>query len=179
MSDELREAIIIGLELILFSILLLIIFFFGQYSKNAFLLKNIQDETMYDIVEYRNFYEYTSGSEVDIDVLRDKYNIRRNTSNTLNNLTEEKAKELSNENWVTGDDIVRFVGDYHKEYDVIIQTKENKKIGITKDLDTDVWDVGYVTNWLNDKVSSPFYCFAIYDTYFYKYDSIVFVEKTN
>lgn len=174
MSDELKQAVTIGIELFVFSLLILIVACFGLFADRAFNIKTMEDTTRTEIVEFRNIYEFTNGCEEDIDVLRETYNIKKNTSGTFNNITETFAKQHGTE--VTGDDILRFVGKYTFEYDIVIYTT-SFSMGLNKETEPDGWLLTDLSNKFNEKLSNTFYCFAIYDTYNYKYDSIVFYEK--
>ena len=66
MSNELKESLIIGIELILFGFIILIIAMFGDYARDAFILKEARNQGMSDIKEYRNIYNLTEGAEIDL-----------------------------------------------------------------------------------------------------------------
>lgn len=175
MTDELREASIIGLELIVFGVIVLIILTFGNFAERAFFLKNLEDASRMEITEYKNFYEFTHGKEEDIDELR-KIDIKRTTSGLFTaELDEEFARIHGSE--VTGDDILRFIGLYAFEYDVIVYTN-SFDLALTTDSHPDGWSLTELSDKFKEKMGNTFYCFAVYDTYNHMYDSIVFYEKS-
>lgn len=168
LSEELREAIIISVELLVFSLLLVIIFFFGEYAHNAFVVKQIQDSTITDIVEYRNIYQFSMGKEVNKSELETFAGPA-----PYYGLGADKAQELSN--IVTGDDIVRFIGLYPKEYPVYIyKDKITDRLELTKDTNIDNWSMTYVSDWLGEDINKEFFCLFVYDEISYVYDSVIF-----
>lgn len=176
MSLELRESLIIGAEVLVLSILLIIVSLFGSYSKNALVLKQYENDVITDINEYRNIYEFTEGQEVTKEYIEKTYSVTKNTNGSLNNLSVGLVNALGITNVATGDDIIRFMSLYPKAYDVCLKTN-NFNIAFTKDSDEKVWEIGYISDLLNEDLNSEFYCFAIYDEYRYVYDSIVFIKK--
>lgn len=140
MSSELREAIVIGIELILFSLLIVIIAFFGSYSRDAFRVQKNQQDATRAIEYYSSMYEFTSGIEVDYDVLIDELRVQRTTEGSYTNLTESNIlamynkatnKNFTNLNkipefyFVTGDDIARFAGLNNAKYDIVVANLDN------------------------------------------------------
>lgn len=138
MSSELREAMVIGIEVILFSLLIVIVAFFGRYAQDAFYTKNMQEDASRAIENFSDIYEFTSGVEVDYDAIRDK-NIKRATNGSYSGLTEANVftmyqmalarsytkTTLPEFYLTTGDDIVRFVGLFDTKYDVIVANLDN------------------------------------------------------
>ncbi len=176
MADELREALIIGLELIVFGAIVLIILSFGNFAERAFFMKNLEDAARTEITEFKNFYEFTHGCQEDIDELRQKYSIIKNTSLTFNGVNEDFAKKHGSE--VKGDDILRFIGLYAFEYDIIIYPSDKTAFALTYETKPNGWSLTEISDMLKEKMGQTFYCFAVYDTYSHMYDSIVFYEKT-
>lgn len=140
MSSELREAIVVGIELILFSLLIVIVAFFGRYSQDAFNVKTSQQEVRNSIEAYSKIYEFTSGVEVDYEFFEDK-GMKRTTTGTYTNLTEANIisvyRSATNNNTLsatnlpsfyltTGDDIARFIGLFGSTYDVVVANLDNK-----------------------------------------------------
>ena len=142
MGNELREATIVGVELILFGLLILIIALFGNYARDAFALKEARNQGMSDIQEYRGIYNLTEGSEIDLVDCDDAFleamgkapNGPDDPKVTIDVSCEEvftdssynflKAVHLSDImllNVVTGDDIVRFASLHPKEYNMYIR----------------------------------------------------------
>ena len=168
MGNEIREAMFVAIDVLVFSLLLLIIFFFGRYANNAFVLKKTQDLTITDIQEYRNVYQFSMGKEITKEELK---NIAGDYPYL--GLSQNKAKELSN--IVTGDDIVRLVGLYPKEYKIYI-SNDSKHLELTSDSDVSEWSMSTVSDWLGEDVTKEFYCLFVYDEVQYKYDSVIFIR---
>lgn len=139
MSTELREAMVVGIELILFSLLIVIVAFFGRYSQDAFNVKTSQQEVRNSIETYSKIYEFTSGIEVDYELFEDK-GMKRTTTGTYTNLTEANIisvyRSATNNNTLsttnlpnfyltTGDDIARFIGLFGSAYDVVVANLDN------------------------------------------------------
>lgn len=175
MTNELRESLVLGLELIVFGVIILIILTFGNFAERAFFAKNLEDASRMEITEFKNFYEFTHGREMDIDELRQNYGIVRNVNGTFNGVTETRAQQFGSE--VTGDDILRFIGLYAFEYDVIVYT-DSFDMALTTDSHPDGWSLTELSDKFKEKMGNTFYCFAVYDTYNHMYDSIVFYEKS-
>lgn len=188
MSTELREAIVIGIECLLFSFLLFIIFIFGGYSKDALNIKHTQDLAMTDITEYRNMYQFTEGKEVPKSKIELSIGAFPYTG-----LTKIKEDEISNLCKVLkGDDIVRFVGLYSKEYNVKIKngskslelykSSSEKYINSTEEEREKLsnnWAMLNVSDWLGSDIVNEFYCIVVYDELTYQYDSVIFFKKVN
>ena len=175
MSNELRETIVIGLELIVFSFLLLIIAFFGSYSRTALHLKNLQDSTITDIVEYNNIYNFTLGSQVTVEELKNRGIIKNDNTLQMSSIDEGLAGGFANGTVITGNDFVNFYGRFGKEYNAIIQLSDGRVLD-KSDFNTN--DLGEISLLLGEHVNSKYYCFAIYDEYEYEYKFVVFYEKT-
>ena len=140
MSSELREAMVVGIELVLFSLLIVIVAFFGRYSQDAFNVKTSQQDVRNSIEAYSKIYEFTSGVEVDYEFFEDK-GMKRTTTGTYTNLTEANIisvyRRATNNNTLsatnlpsfyltTGDDIARFIGLFGSTYDVVVANLDNK-----------------------------------------------------
>ena len=124
MSNELRESLVIALELSVFSLLIVIIIFFGNFARTALNLKSIQDSTIIDIVEYSNIYNFTLGSEVSVEELRDRDIIRLNNGVDelrINQIDEGLAGGFANGTILTGDDIVNFYGVFGNTYNGVVR----------------------------------------------------------
>lgn len=169
MSDELREAIYIGVELILFSIILTIILFMGNFSREAYDIKKMQDVSMTDINEYRKFYEFTLGKEKQKDEIE---KIVGNSS--FCSLSEGYMRD--NGNIVTGDDIIRFIGKYPYEYDVYV-SYDDKIFELNTESSKENWSSTYVSSVLGEIVNKEFYSLGVFDSIDYCYDSIIFKLK--
>lgn len=169
MSDEVRGAFELGLEILIFSMLILIIFFFSTYARNALVIKSNQDSGINREVQYRKVYQFSMGKEVKKGELSTPYT----------NLTEGQVKNISN--IVTGDDIVRLVGLYPNEFNVYIKkassTNGTKTILRTDDLNK--WDIVNLNAWLGIDIGKEFYCVFVYDETQYIYDSVVFIMKSS
>lgn len=146
MSSELREAVVVGIELILFSLLIIIVAFFGKYSQDALITKTKQEDASHAIEEYSDIFEFTGGAEIDYamffsdgyDKLYKPYGIKemkRTTAGSYQNLTETNIlaiyrqvrgdMSLTKQNLpkfylTTGDDIVRFIALYGMKYDIVV-----------------------------------------------------------
>ena len=178
MSNELRETLVIALELVVFAILILIISFFGSYARNALYLKGIQDETITDIVEYSNIYNFTLGSEVTVENLKDRNIIRVNNGNDvleMGLMDEGLAGGFANGTVITGNDIVNFYGRFGNDYNGVVKFSNGTVLDSS---DFNVNNLGEISLKLGEKVNSDFYCFAVYDDYKYEYKFIIFYEKT-
>ena len=146
MSNELKESLIIGIELILFGFIILIIAMFGDYARDAFILKEAQNQSMHDIQEYRTMYNLTEGAELDLGDCDDaflesmgeapsgknepKIPINVSCEDVFDNSSYGfmKAIYLSDIvplNIVTGDDIVRFAALHPKEYNMFIRIDDD------------------------------------------------------
>lgn len=183
MSTELREALVIGIECLVFSFLLFIIFVFGGYSKDALNIKHTQDIAMTDITEYRNIYQFTEGKEV----LKSEIELEIGGFPYVG-LTKSKAEGVGK--LLQGDDVVRFAGLFSKEYNVVIKNGSNrlelyksnsdKYINSTEEERkkmTDDWNISNISDWLGVDIVNDFYCVVIYDELTYQYDSVIFLKK--
>ena len=175
MSNELRESLVIALELVVFGVLILIISFFGGYARNALYLKNIQDATITDIVEYSNIYNFTLGSEVTVEDLRNRNIINNSDVLQMTLIDDSKAIDFSNGTVITGNDIVNFYGRFGKEYNGVIKFSNG---AVLDSSDFNVNNLGEISAKLGEKVNSDYYCFAVYDSYEYEYKFVIFYEKT-
>ncbi len=170
MSDELREALYIGIELILFSIILTMILVMGNFSREAYGIKKMQDVSMIDVNEYRKFYEFTMGKE------KKKEDIEKKVGNSsFCNISEDYMRE--NGNIVTGDDIVRFISKYPYEYDVYVSFKD-KQIVLNVNSGKEAWTSTYISSVLGEIVNKEFYSLGVFDNIDFCYDSIIFKLKT-
>ena len=139
MSSELREAIVVGIELILFSLLIVIVAFFGGYSQDALNTKTNQEQASQAIENYANIYEFTSGIEIDYEYFSDK-GMDRTTTGSYRNLNEsailEIYRKVTNNSALTkanlpefylttGDDIARFIALFGVEYDIVVANLDN------------------------------------------------------
>lgn len=175
MSNELRETIVIGLELIVFSFLLIIIAFFGSYAKTALHSKNIHDSTRTDIVEYNNIYNFTLGSQVTVEELKDNSIIDSSNNLRMDRIDEGLAGGFANSTVVTGNDLVNFYGKFGKEYNGVVKLSDGR---ILDKENFNSNDLGNISLQLGEHVNSEYYCFAVYDEYKYQYAFVVFYEKT-
>ena len=92
MSNELKEAIKIALECVIFASLILIIAVFGNFARESLVMKNNQDITMTDIKEYRDIYSFTKGNELVLEALNNDLSIDLDTSVTV--YTKSQIKKL-------------------------------------------------------------------------------------
>lgn len=185
MSEEIKEALKIAIELIIFGIILLIISTFNTYSRIAFVEKNNQDAIKTDISEYRLVYEYTMGKETT------KENLKLLSCDLETNYANLVTRVQSNDSMlnlsriasvVTGDDIVRLVAKYPRKYNVFIYTKSNKtdESYILTPLSSDeAWDMLSVHSFLGTDIVENFYCIFVYDSDLSIYESVVFIKQTN
>lgn len=130
MSDELKIAIYTAVEISVFSLLVLIIVFFGGYAKDALVIKNNQDASIREITEYRDLYEIDKGNRIDIT---------KKAEITPSNYKKLKETHLSGaeynnvvikyDNWlgentssiITGEDILNYISKKGGKYDIIIK----------------------------------------------------------
>lgn len=190
MNLGIKEAMNIAIECILFGFIVLIIAFFSIYAKEALIIKDNENIQMREIEEYRNLYEFTIGYEMNLEDFNSLITVSSKSLKDYN--TDDVKKILSNVNTklvyrttkVKGEDIIRFIGLYPKEYNLIIlQMKSsdtnNNGVEIYKLLTTnpdDNWLLSSVMNKIGSNNTKEFYCMAIYDTTNYCYDSILFIE---
>ena len=172
MSDELRESIAIAIEVLVFSIILLIISFFGTYSRNAFTLKQMQDLGMVDILEYRNIYEFSMGKEITKTELKNRPDIILNAKNF--GLSTTEVDKFCNV--VTGDDIVRLVGLYPNMYSYYIYNDRTSPIKLVKDDDDTNWSILPISTALGEDIGEKFYCLVVYDDATNLYDYFAFTR---
>ena len=69
MSAEIKEVVKIAIDMMLLSILVLMVSFFGSMSKDALNFKTIENASMHEIKEYQSIYEYTRGKKINKSVL--------------------------------------------------------------------------------------------------------------
>lgn len=164
MDNEVKGAFEIALEILIFSLLVLIIFFFSSYSRNAFVLKSNQDMSRNSVIQYRKVYQFTMGKEITTDEITTSY------ANYTRNQAAQKG------NIVTGDDIVRLLGLYPQEFNVYITNRSSKKAILRTD-DIKKWDMSDLGNWLGSDISNEFYCVFVFDKTQYIYDAVIFISK--
>lgn len=193
MDSEVKQAVIIASELLVFATLLLIVAVFGQYSRNAFVLKGIENENISAISEYRDIYYYTEGqqyleSEYQKDFSRKSYKTDEDT--LISDLTSNSFI-FSNDftKIVKGNDIVNFVAHHPGEYPIIIRQgasyvkldplEYNKMIDDATDKDEEIslWDINALISFLGEDMHKEFYSYAFYNDYEYEYKYVLFIEK--
>ena len=187
MSLEVKESIIIAIELLIFSVLLIIIAIFGGFARNALIRKNLQNDAMTNIKEYRNMYEFTEGIEVTVDEMKTFGYAATNYKDISAAFCQSKnATATPIANIVSGDDIIRFIGLYPYEHQIYIKLDNTKNIVLDKGYNISsnlseqqlkVWDMSTLVDIFGEDIGSDFYCVAIYDEWLYEYAAIVFVKK--
>lgn len=188
MSNELREAINICIECFLFAILILIVSFFGDVARDSLDLKVQQNNTMVELQEMRSLYEYTEGKFVE-------YSYLKGITSGLNypgytwSFFESNIKPKNLHTVIKGDDVVKFVGTFPKEYDVyIIDNNGGKRLysphntdaklnGLRKGDDFEEWITSNLSSWMGSSIMEEFCCFAVYNSDVYEYDAVVFIQK--
>lgn len=147
MDSEVKEAIVIAIELLVFSVLVAIIFVFSQYSREAYNFKHTSDISINAISEYRDIYQFSHGAQIlkkdiisvynDADFFYDNnFNdryieaklgvvpifryINSDDKKEILRETEDRVIRQLDYNIVTGDDIIRFIGLYPYSYNVRI-----------------------------------------------------------
>lgn len=194
MSNELRETINICIECFLFAILILIVSFFGGVARDSLDLKVQQNNTMLELGEMRKLYEFTNGKQIDHDILKGitgGLNFTSYTSNffktkILNGHSDSVVK-------MKGDDIIKFVGTFPREYDIYIYDLKDSSLKLysddsnielkglrSKDEFTD-WQPSKLSEWLGSSVieSKGFYCLPVYNSDLYEYEAIIFMRDIN
>lgn len=200
MSNELREAINICIECFLFAILILIISFFGGVARNSLDLKVQQNNSMIELTEMRKLYEYTSGKQIETSVLK-QINGGLNFSGYNYSFFEDEILDNHSDCVVKmkGDDVIKFVGTFPREYDIYIfdlkgtslelySSKDDNGNSVEpelkglrgKDEFTD-WQPSKLSEWLGSSVtgSEGFYCLPVYNSDLYEYDAIIFMREIN
>ena len=202
MENELREAVMLGVELIVFSVLLLIVVLFGSYSRDAYNLKNNQDNSMSQIEEYRNIYEFSEGkNETKDNLVKDcgsdyfYTNIVKTKVDSLTCIGKETEEQS-----FTGNDVVRFVGLYPYKYNIrIIKGSDEMYLfkslpeGFTKTTDNLIgfnirmsnnktikgmdYNVAELSAWLGEKETSNFYGIFVYDENYGTFEDVIFILK--
>ena len=185
MSEELKEAIKISLELIIFGIIVLIISIFNGYARSAFIEKNNQDIIKIDISEYRNIYEFSMGKETTKEYMESINSIIENDYGNLpvriKNGTISKNQMVKIANIITGDDVVRFISKYPRDYNVFIYVF-NKDVNnfdlykLNSESTDEDWNMLSVNQFLEENITKEFYCVFIYDEVLGIYESVVFVS---
>lgn len=200
MSNELRETINICIECFLFAILILIVSFFGGVARDSLDLKVQQNNTMLELGEMRKLYEFTNGKQIDHDILK---GITGGLNFTSYNYNFFETKILSNHSEcvvkMKGDDVIKFVGTFPREYDIYIfdlkgtvlelysskndngQLVSSELRGLrSKDEFTD-WQPSKLSEWLGSSVieSKGFYCLPVYNSDLYEYEAIIFMRDIN
>jgi len=193
MSNELREAINICIECFLFAILILIISFFGGVARNSLDLKIQQNNAMVELGEMRKLYEYTSGKQIETSVLKG-IDGGLNFSGYTSNFFETKI--LSNYSdcvvKMKGDDVIKFVGTFPREYDIYIFDLKGTSLKLYSDAEDDEielkgltgkdeftdWQPSKLSEWLGSSVTETngFYCLPVYNSDLYEYDAIIFMR---
>ena len=194
MSNELRETINICIECFLFAILILIVSFFGGVARDSLDLKVQQNNAMMELSEMRKLYEFTSGKQIEHETLKGitgGLNFTSYTSNffktkILNGHSDSVVK-------MKGDDIIKFVGTFPREYDIYIYDLKDSSLKLysdnsnaelkglrSKDEFTD-WQPSKLSEWLGSSVteSKGFYCLPIYNSELYEYEAIIFMRDIN
>lgn len=165
----------IAMECIVIAVIIFILSVFGGYAREALIAKEIENQTMTDIREYRKFYEYTFGIEAKKSELPlgSKDNPYGNVAGgLLNNL--QKYKDLSSV--VKGDDVVRFIGLYPRQYNVYIYYtgKNNTEFkSLTKESLDEEWGLGGLGDTISD---DKYYCTVVYDDTLGFYESVIFTK---
>ena len=125
MSDEFKVAIYTAVEISVFSLLVLIIVFFGGYAKDALNIKNNQDASVRDITEYRELYEIDKGKRIDVTTKglsnTNYLNIRRvgYYSTKRTNFRNWVVNETTS-NVVKGEDILNYISKKGGKYDILL-----------------------------------------------------------
>lgn len=185
MSEELKEAIKISLELIIFGIIVLVISIFNGYARSAFIEKNNQDIIKTDISEYRNVYEFSMGKETTKEYMESINSIIDNDYGNLpvriKNGTISKNQMVKIANIITGDDVVRFISKYPRDYNVFIYVF-NKDVNnfdlyrLNSESTDEDWNMLSVNKFLGNNITKEYYCVFIYDEVLSVYESVVFVS---
>lgn len=201
MNIGVREAIYICLECLVFAFLILIISLFSGYAKDSLHLKADLNTQMTEISEYRDIYEFTMGCELNTSDINDylgrtnrieiidytmdelseffKLNINKRKNNESNFFSIGKEWSFA-ETEVSGEDLIRFIGKFPNEYNIIIfsvTSTELKLNKLRKEASSEEWSMSYNMELLGDSEIKDFYCFGVYDDLKSRYDTIVFVEK--
>ena len=189
MSLGIKEAMNIAIECILFGFIVLIIAFFSTYDKGALIIKDNENIQMREIEEYRNLYEFTMGSEMNLEDINSSISLIGTTSlksysvtNIQKFLSINTNKNVYKRTIVRGEDIIRFASLYPKDYNIIVLKKNNSNNNLAevyKLLTTDKdenWLISSVTEKIGNNNIKDFYCMAVYDTNNYWYDSVLFCD---
>lgn len=125
MSEELKTAIYTAVEISVFSVLILIIVFFGGYAKDSLVLKNNQDAGTREIIEYRDLYEIDKGKRIDVTTK----GLSNNNYLNIRRVGYYSTKRTNFRNWVLnentsnvvkGEDILNFISKKGGKYDILI-----------------------------------------------------------
>lgn len=136
MNDALSKYINTAIEIIVFALLLTIISLFGGISKDALNNKVETNVIMKEMVEYRALYKYIEITQKD-------------------SIDERKIK---------GDDVVNFITEFKRKYDVdIINAKGPYPLDKT-DVKTGRWEVSKVLEHLDNTITDDYSIKIIYDT---------------
>lgn len=203
MGIGVREAIYICLECLVFAILILIVSLFGGYARESLHTKGNLNAQMTEIKEYRGIYEFTMGCEIktsDIHDYMNQYgdNLKGEIINyefkdielflywNCDNYDDDEEDYFSiGKEWafadtmVSGEDLVRFIGKYPNQYNIVIlRTTESdiKYDKLRKEDSIEKWSMSYNMELLGESEIEEFYCFGIYDDLKNRYDCIVFAE---
>lgn len=201
MNIGVREAIYICLECLVFAFLILIISLFSGYAKDSLHLKADLNTQMTEISEYRDIYEFTMGCELntsDINNYLGKSKRVEIIDYTMSNMETFFAWNVDKYNdgesdffsigkeWsfadtiVSGEDLVRFIGKFPNEYNIMIFRVANSQLQMNKlrkEASSEEWSMSYNMELLGDSEIKDFYCFSVYDDLKNRYDCIVFIEK--
>ena len=208
MGIGVREAIYICLECLVFAILILIVSLFGGYARESLHTKGNLNAQMTEIKEYRDIYEFTMGCELktyDINSYMKQYGSLPNInlkSEFINypqreldiflgwNIDKYYDKEDTffsiGTEWafadtiISGEDVIRFIGKFPNQYNVIIFRKTDTSLIIDKlkkEDPVEKWSMSYNMELLGDSEIKDFYCFSVFDDDRGRYDCIVFIEK--
>lgn len=197
MSNELREAINICIECFLFAILILIVSFFGGVARNSLDLKVQQNNTMVELGEMKKLYEFTSGRQIETEVLK-KINGGLNFTSYDNKFFETYILEKHSDCVVKmkGDDVIKFVGTFPREYDIYIFDLKGTSLELYSDAGNDEpelkglrgkdeftdWQPSKLSEWFGSSVTGGtvwFYCLPVYNSDLYEYEAIIFMREIN
>lgn len=205
MNIGVREAIYICLECLVFGFLILIVALFGGYARDSLHLKADLNTQMTEIKEYRDIYEFTMGCELktsDIHAYMNQYGDNYSGEVidysiddmeiflywNIDNYDDNEEDFFSiGEEWsfadtkLSGEDLVRFIGKFPNEYNVMIIRKTNTELKmdrLQKEDSIEKWTMSHNMELLGENELSQFYCFGIYDDLNNRYDCIVFVDTS-
>lgn len=170
MDEELKMGLYTVIELLVFAVLVLIIAQFGKVSRESFVIKQTQDLSRTELVEFRKVYEFSLGKIINKEQIEKDVGKAPYSSISIDYISK-------NGNIVTGDDIIRLVGLYPYEYTIYIQGK-SKNLELTPESSKEDWSITEISNWFGEDVTHEYYCLFIYDELKYGFDSVIFKYKT-